>query len=521
MKKKNMEVKKNKSIMHVFKLSALSSIVFLAGCTLAPSYERPGSPVANQWPDMNLGVEGQESTGLAANDLEWQKFFGDERLKQLIGIALENNRDMRVAVLNIEKARAMYQVQRADLLPGVDVSAQNSRQSTGHGGKSDTSLWSHTAKTVGASDRNTYTASIGITSYELDLFGRIRSLNAAALASYMSSVEARKSAQISLISNVAMAYYALLADDDLLRITEETLRTRDESLKLTTLKFENGVSSELDVRQAQTLVESARSTLSQLRRQRAQDENALVLLLGTSMPETLPQGAPFSQQMNLLPELYSGIPSEVLVRRPDVVSAEQQLISANANIGAARAAFFPRITLTATLGKASNELDSLFSSGRVWNFVPQISLPIFTGGRNVANLEVSQVNRDIAVAQYEKSIQSAFMEVSDALAGRATYGDQLEAMQALVRATQRAYELSDLRYRNGVSSYMDLLDSQRSLFEAQQQEIAAQLAMLNNQVTLYKVLGGGWSSSDEEHMQHEFKRADQAREEKKSNNIPE
>lgn len=486
------------SMKSIGRLSALAAAVLLAGCTLSPNYERPGSPVNNQWPEMQLGVAPEETVGLVASDLEWQKFFGDERLKTLIGIALENNRDLRVSILNIEKAQAMYNIQRAELIPDLGAAGQITRQTT-------SPRDSHTANAMGNVNSNLYSASIGITSYELDLFGRIRSLNEAALANYVGTIEARKSAQMLLISNVAMAYYALLADDELLKITEETLRTREESLKLTLLKFENGVSSELDVRQAQTLIESAKSTLAQLRRQRAQDENALILLLGIpSLPDNLPEGASFKQQINMLPELSSGIPSEVLIRRPDVIAAEQQLLAANANIGAARAAFFPRISLTASLGKASSELDSLFSGGRLWSFTPQISLPIFTGGANTANLRSSKVSKEIAIAQYEKSIQAAFLDVSDALAGRATFGDQLNAMQALVVASERTYELSDLRYINGIASYMDLLDAQRTLFTAQQQEIAAQLAMLNNQVSLYKALGGGWSQADEEKLKQEF-----------------
>ena len=499
MSQKKMHTQKRVRYTNLLRWSALSATVFLAGCTLAPQYERPGSPVENQWPEMGVGVAPEEVVGLVAIDLEWQKFFGDERLKTLIGTALENNRDLRVAILNIEKAQAMYHVQRSDLIPTLGANGQLSRQSTSGTGS--------TANTVGASDGDLYTASIGIASYELDLFGRIRSLNAAAVANYMGTIEARKSVQMSLVTNVAMAYYALLADDELLKLTEETLRTREESLKLTILKFENGVSSELDVRQAQTLVEGAKSTLSQLRRQRAQDENALVLLLGSEIPKDLPEGASFEQQINLMPELRSEVPSEVLIRRPDVVAAEYQLIAANANIGAARAAFFPRISLTTSLGKASTDLDTLFSNGYVWSFVPQISLPIFTGGANVANLKSSKVSKEIAIAQYEKAIQAAFKDVSDALAGRATYGEQLNSMQALVAASERVYELSDLRYTNGVASYMDLLDAQRSLFSAQQQKIAAQLAMLNNQVTLYKALGGGWSQADEEKLKQEFKQS--------------
>lgn len=496
------EVKQTKGRRWGFALSSVSAAMILAGCTLTPTYERPASPVAGQWPEMQLGVPGEDTQGLVASDLAWQEFFGDERLKALISLALENNRDMRVAILNIEKARAQYQVQRADLLPSVGATGNISRTTTGAGDRAMVD-YSESTQTLGTG-RSYYQAAIGITSYELDLFGRVRSLNAAALANYLSTVETRKATQISLVASVATGYYMLLADDELIKLTEDTLKTRQESLALTQLKFDHGVSSELDVRQAETLVESARSTLAQLRRQRAQDENSFMLLIGGPIPDGLPQGASFTAQMSLTPELKAGVPSDILVRRPDVLAAEQQLMAANANIGAARAAFFPRISLTASLGKASGELDDLFNSGHVWTFMPQISLPIFTGGRNIANLEVSKVNRDIAVAQYEKSIQSAFRDVSDALAGRATYGEQLDAMRALVEATQKTYDLSDLRYRNGVSSYMDLLDSQRALFSAQQQEITAQLAMLNNQVTLYKVLGGGWSQIDEEKMSAEF-----------------
>ena len=512
--KKSVNMAKLRTNMILTRVGVSAAALMLAGCTLAPNYERPQSPVSGAWPDMRIGVPPEDQQGLIASDLSWQQFFGDERLKRLIEVALENNRDMRVAILNIERARAQYQVQRSDLLPSVGASGSINRQTTGSGGRSvltDSAgnvIYNPLSESaLNASSYNTYQAAIGITSYELDLFGRVRSLSAAALSNYLSTVETRKATQISLIASVATGYYTLLADDELLKLTEETLKTREESLQLTQLKFDHGVSSELDVRQAETLVESARSTLAQLRRQRAQDENAFMLLIGGPLPADLPQGVSFAQQMTSLPELRAGVPSDVLVRRPDILAAEQQLVAANANIGAARAAFFPSISLTASLGKASGDLDNLFSSGHVWTFMPQITLPIFTGGRNIANLEVANVDRDIAVAQYEKAIQSAFRDVSDALAGRATYDDQLTAMRALVMATQKTYQLSDLRYRNGVSSYMDLLDSQRALFDAQQQEITAQLAMLNNQITLYKVLGGGWSQQDEERMSEEMNNA--------------
>ena len=471
-------------------------LLLAGGCTLAPKYDRPDSPVAGTWPEMGVNVAPQEVDGIVASELRWQEFYGDERLKALIALSLENNRDMRIAALNAEKARAMYQIQRSELLPSVYASGDLTRTTTGAGGRTPAE-YSETARTMGPGSR-VYTASVGVVSYELDLFGRVRSLNQAALANYFATVEAQKTSQISLVSAVAAGYYVLLADNELVRLTEETLQTRLESLKLTQLKFEHGVSSELDVRQAETLVESARSSLAQLKRQYAEDQNTFEVLIGSAIPEDLPAGASFYTQNELMPELSSGIPSEVLIRRPDIIAAEQQLIAANANIGAARAAFFPQISLTGTLGKASDELSDLFSSGHFWRFTPSISLPIFTGGRNVANLEVAEAEQKIAVAQYEKSIQTAFQEVSNALAGRATYGEQLDAMTALVAASKRAYELSDLQYRNGIASYMDLLDAQRTLYDAQQQQILARLSMLNNQVTLYKVLAGGWSAEDEE-----------------------
>jgi multidrug efflux system outer membrane protein len=293
---------------------------------------------------------------------------------------------------------------------------------------------------------------------------------------------------------VAITYLNLLADDELLAVTRSTLLTREDSLKLTKLKFDAGAASELDYRQAESLLEGARATLAQLIRQRALDENALVLLLGQPLPADLPQGASIASQQ-LIKELPVGVPSEVLARRPDVRQAEQQLIAANANIGAARAAFFPRITLTGSAGSASSELSGLFKSGSsAWTFMPQLLLPIFDAGRNQANLDVANVSRDIALAQYEKAIQTAFREVSDALAGSATLGEQLRAQEAQANAEAVRFKLADLRYRNGAASYLDVLDAQRSLFVAQQAVVQVQAAQIQNQVNLYKVLGGGWKT---------------------------
>jgi NodT family efflux transporter outer membrane factor (OMF) lipoprotein len=457
-------------------LAPLAMSLLLAGCaSMAPTYQRPAAPVASTFP----GAEAGGATGAAAAAIEWQRFFGDARLKQLIGLSLQNNRDLRVAVLNIEQARAQYQIRRADQFPAVGLSAAGSRQPSPATGKMF----------------KFYTVGLAVTSYELDFFGRIRSLSNAALAQYLASEEARKNVQISLIASVANVYLGLAADEELLELTRQTLAAREESFKLTKLKFDNGVVSELDFRQAESLVEGARAILAQQQRQRALDENALVLLVGQPLPSTLPAPAPLGATM-IGDALPPGLPSDLLTNRPDIRQAEQQLIAANANIGAARAAFFPRISLTGSAGSASTELSGLFKSGSfAWTFAPQLLLPIFDAGRNQANLDVAQVTRDIAVAQYEKSVQIAFREVSDALAGRATFGEQLRAQKAQADAEAVRFKLSDLRYRNGAASYLDLLDAQRSLFSAQQATVQVYLAQLQNQVTLYKVLGGGWTET--------------------------
>jgi len=449
-------------------LAALAALI--AGCAVAPpALELPAPPVAEAFP----GGAGQ---GTAAADIAWQDFFADARLKQLIGLALANNRDLRGAVLAIEQARAQYQVRRADELPTVGLGAQATRQPNGSGGSA-----------------SLYTAGLAVSSYELDLFGRVRNLSHAALAQFLATEEARKAVQISLIASVATAHLTLLADDELLAVTRQTLGTREESLRLTRLRFDNGASSDLDVRLAESLYEGARATLAQQTRQRQLDLNALVLLTGQPMPADLPPPIALAEQP-LREDLPAGVPSQVLTRRPDVRQAEQQLVAANANIGAARAAFFPRITLTGSLGIASTQLSDLFQGGSLaWSFAPQLLLPIFDAGRNRANLDVAEVNREIVVTQYERAIQVAFREVADALAGRATLAEQLRAQQVQANAEAVRARLVDLRYRNGASSLLDVLDAQRSLFAAQQAVVQVQAARAQNGVALYKALGGGWS----------------------------
>lgn len=464
-------------------LTPLVAALCLAGCSFIPTYERPAAPVPAQFADAPAIVSaGSAATPAApaasaplAADTQWQDFFQDARLKRLIDLALHNNRDLRVAMLNIEQTRAKLQIARADELPTVNAGIAGSRGAVASGAIS-----------------STYTAGLSVTAYELDFFGRVRALSQAAQAQVLGSEEARKTVQISLIASVATTYLNLLADDELLQVTREALGTRQESLRLTQLKFDNEAASQLDLSQSQSQLEAAKVSLAQLTRQRAQDNNALTLLIGQTLPEDLPAGLPLASQA-LVRDLPAGVPSELLVRRPDVLQAEQQLMANNANIGAARAAFFPRISLTASAGVASGDLDTLFSNGTsAWTFVPQLLAPIFDAGRNRGNLEAAKVNRDIAVAQYEKAIQTGFREVSDALAGRATLDEQLRAQTAQREAEQTRMQLTELRFKNGAANSFDMLDAQRSLFAAQQAEVQVRVQQVQNRVTLYKVLGGGW-----------------------------
>ncbi|OYT92668.1 MAG: multidrug transporter [Burkholderiales bacterium PBB3] len=454
-------------------LTALAAALLLGACSFVPTYERPAAPIADAYTTGSPAVAG---TASAAADVPWQTFFKDARLKRLIELSLQNNRDLRVAVLNIEQTRAQFQVRRADLFPSVSAGVTGSRGPVASGAIS-----------------STYTAGLTITAYELDVFGRVRALSQAAQAQLLGTEEARKTVQMALVASVANTYLSLLADDELLRVTRETLASRQESLRLTQLKFDNEAASKVDLSQAQSLLEGAKVSLAQLSRQRTQDENALALLLGQSIPVDLPAGLPLTGQ-GLMPEVPAGLPSELLIRRPDVRQAEQQLLANNANIGAARAAFFPRISLTASAGVVSNDLDTLFSSGTsAWTFVPQLLSPIFDAGRNQANLDSAKVARDIAVAQYEKAIQTGFREVSDALAGRATLADQVAAQAAQLAAEQTRMQLMDLRFRNGAANAFEVLDAQRSLFAAQQALVQVQAQQAQNLVGLYKVLGGGWT----------------------------
>ncbi|HEY1044502.1 MAG TPA: efflux transporter outer membrane subunit [Telluria sp.] len=450
-----------------FAITPLAAALLLSGCvSMAPHYQRPAAPVAASFPVST-------AAGEAASAIEWQRYFGDARLQELVRLALANNRDLRVAVLNIEQARSQFRITRADRLPTLGLQATGNRVSNDN---EDVS--------------SLYSAGLGVSAFELDLFGRVKSLSDAALAQYLATEEASRAVQISLVASVANAYLATLADDELLALTRRTLATREESFKLVQLRFDNGVVSRVDLEQARSLVETARVALAQQQRQRAADFNLLTQLVGQPLPATLPAAGTLLDTK--LADLPAGLPSDLLASRPDIRAAEQQLIAANANIGAARANFFPRISLTAAAGSTSSELSGLFSSGTFgWTLAPQMVLPLFDTGRNIAILGSANAGRDIAVAQYEKSIQTAFREVSDALAGQATFAEQVRAQRAVAEAEAERFRLAELRYQNGAASYLDYLDAQRSLFGAQQAAIQANLQRLQNQVTLYRVLGGG------------------------------
>ncbi|GAB7024833.1 AdeC/AdeK/OprM family multidrug efflux complex outer membrane factor [Geotalea toluenoxydans] len=463
---------------------SLGALLWLSGCatTMAPEYSQPAAPVPNAWPSgPAYKVETAKADQKPLAEIPWQEFFVEPQLQKLIALALDNNRDLRVSILNMERFRAQYQIRRADLFPNMDATAGATYQRIPED-------FSATGK---AATVHQYDVGLGVSSYEVDLFGRVRSLKDQALEQYLSTEQARRSVQISLVSQVATAYLTLASDLERLKLAKDTLANQQESFKLTKSRFDSGVSSALDLQQAQTSVDAARVDIARFTALTAQDVNALNLVVGASVPaDLLPQT--LTANLTALKDVAPGLPSDVLLNRPDILQAEFLLKGANANIGAARAVFFPRITLTSNVGFGSDELAGLFKGGAfTWGFAPRISVPIFEGGRNRANLKVAEVDRDIAVAQYEKAIQVAFREVADALAQRGTIDEQVAAQQSLTDATAESFRLSEARYERGVDSYLNVLDSQRSLYAAQQNLISARLIRLNNLVSLYKVLGGG------------------------------
>lgn len=458
----------------------LLSTLFAAGCSFIPQLDRTVAPVPEAFPAI-----GNSSANVAAADIPWEQFFTDPRLQQLITLGLDNNRDLRIAVLNIEQARAQYQIQRAGQFPELGIAGTGSRA----------------ANPATGGYANTYMVGLSMPSWEIDFWGRIRSLKEQSLARYLATEEGRKSAQISLVASIANTWLGLQADEELRAISLRTLQTREESVRLAKLRFDAGATSELDFQQARALTENARATLAQQTRQRDLAINALTLLVGQQVPTELLASLQGKQLVDLpvLADVPAGLPSDLLLRRPDIRQAEQTMLAANANIGAARAMFFPNVSLTAAAGFANTELSDLFeSSSTTFSIAPSIYLPIFTAGRNQANLEVAEAGRKIAANQYEKAIQTAFREVSDALVSRKSLVEQLRAQQAQLEAEAARLKLSNLRYTNGVASYLDLLDAQRSMFALEQALVQVRLAQLQNQVLLYKALGGGWTDQGPE-----------------------
>lgn len=455
------------------KSAVAAALMTMSGCSLIPEYNRPQPAVEQNW---DVPVNAQAN----AKRLQWQQFFQSDVLKELIGESLANNQDLRVAALNIERAQAQYRISRADLLPSINASGDGSSQRV----PADLSTTGDNEVT------HQYSAGVGFTSYELDFFGRVRSLNQQALENYFATVEAQRSVKVALIAEVASAYFQFQADQQLLAISRQTLGSQQDSYTLVKSSYDQEVATELDLSQAESTVRAAEAAQARYERQVAQDKNALVLLVGKPLAPKFFVAADLDA-MHLNEELPVGLPSDLLVYRPDILSAEHQLKAANANIGAARAAFFPSITLTASAGAASADLGQLFSGGQgAWSFVPSINIPIFNSGRNQANLDVARVQTSIEVANYQKTIQVAFREVSDSLVARGSLTTQVTAETKLVDANRRNFVLAESRYKEGVDTYLNSLDAQRNLFSSQQSLVTTKLARINNLVSLYKALGG-------------------------------
>lgn len=466
------------------------AVLLASGCTMIPDLTRPEPPVAANWHAMPgyMTVEGEAQ---AEALMDWKAYFDTAALWQVIGVALQNNRDLELAALNIEEARAIYRINRADLFPSIGANGSASIQQ-GSDALSAAGQQGAAQAQTGGQKTEVYNANIGLSSYELDLFGKIRSRNEAALNDYLATEQGQAVVRNTLIAETANAYLQLLADQKLLALTEQTLNAQRQTFDLLTQSMDRGVATSQDVARARTAVGVAEVNQHQYQRFVEQDKNALILLMGVAHDDNIIPKATLDD-VNIRSNLAVGLPSEILLARPDIRRAEYELMARNADIGAARAAFFPSITLTGTAGFASGELSNLFTSaaGGAWSFLPQITLPIFQGGRNVANLDVAEVRKDIAIVNYEKAIQTGFREVADELAARATLDEQLRAQRGLVSAAQEVYDISNARYRTGIDSFLSVLDAQRELYQYQQNEILTQREYLSNLVNLYRVLGGG------------------------------
>jgi multidrug efflux system outer membrane protein len=467
--------------MNKLQTLALAALL-LSGCTMAPEYTKPVSPVPAAWPQGEAYKKLKEQAVQKVAGMPWQDFFTDAKLRQLIETALKNNRDLRVAALNVERAQAMYGVQRTGIFPSV----------SGNGSMNKQRLSGDLVETGQPQTTEKYTLKAEIPSWELDFFGRIRSLTDQALEEYLATEEARRSAELALISETAKAYLTLAADQENLQLAKATLKSQQDSCNLVEKSCKNGLATELDLRRAQSEVETAKRDVPRFTQRVAQDRNALNLLVGAPVEKRLvPEKL---DSVAALKEIDPGLPSAVLLNRPDIAAAEHKLKAAHAYIGAARASVFPKISLTASAGTASDELFGLFGSGAgIWSFAPEIDVPIFDS-RVWAALKVSETDRKILLAKYEKTVQTAFKEAADALAVQGTISEQLAAQEALVESAEATCKLSDKRYTMGLDSYLSVLDAHRSLYAQQQALIALRLTRLANQVTLYAVLGGGQES---------------------------
>jgi len=460
-------------------LGTLVALFFLGGCSLAPQYTKPQTPIPEKWPQGAAYRDSRTMPGTeSVQELKWQEFFTDKKLQKIIKSAVSNNRDLRLAALNVERARAMYGIQRAELFPAVNATGAGSKQR-----RSVDLITPGDPRTI-----EQYSVNMGIAAWEIDFFGRIRSLKDQALEAYLATEQARSSAQIALIAEVARAYMTLASDRENFNLAKATLETQHASYDLIQKSYKIGLATEIDLRYAQTQVESARRDVPRFIQLAAQDQNALNLLAGSQVSEEL-LPADLSS-VGSLKEFSPGLSSEVLLNRPDIAAAEHRLKGAYAYIGAARASLFPRISLTSSVGTASDDLSALFKSGSdTWSFAPQITMPIFDA-RTWAALRVSKTDRKIILTQYEKAIQTAFREVADALAVQGTIDQQLSAQKSLVDSVAETYRLSNKRYTMGIDSYLGVLDAHRSLYAQQQVLISLRLSKLANQVRLYAVLGG-------------------------------
>lgn len=459
----------------------LPAVLLLAGCMRRAAYQRPAPPVPNAWPRAGQAPAPAAIDPAATN---WRDFFADERLRSVIDLALNNNRDLRIAALNVEKVQALYRIQRAEQFPTVTASA------SGNIYRLPENMMIGGFRVPEAATIHQYTVNLGAASWELDLFGRVRSLKDAALERFLGSQQAQSAARIALIAGVANSYLALAADRENLRLSTQTLNAQQATYELIRQTRDAGLASDLEVRQAQSQVEAARVDIARYTSLSALDENYLAMLAGTPVPpELLPDGL---SSAHAVKEIAAGLPSDVLLRRPDILTAEYELKAAYASIGAARAAYFPRIALTAGTGLMSSDLRNLFEAGAgTWSFAPQVALPLFDAGARKATLKAAEVDRDLAIAAYEKAIQSAFREVSDSLSLRADLQQQQQAQQTLLDALEETFRISEARYHAGIDSYLTVLIAQRALYSGQQGMVSLRLASQSNLVTLYKVLGGG------------------------------